>query len=72
MTSWLSFGPDGKIITNDSGSSDIENFEDATGSPWVPPILPEALSTDFIDGNGNKVDLDVISGKTLGFYFSAH
>jgi len=50
----------------------MENFEDAAGFPWVPPTFAEALGTDFIDRDDNKVGLEAIQGKTLGLYFSAH
>merc|ERR1712183_398723 len=59
-------------ITTDGRSAVMENFEDAAGFPWVPPTFAEALGTDFIDRDDNKVGLEAIQGKTLGLYFSAH
>merc|ERR1719188_783112 len=46
---------------------------DPTGAkfPWIPPTLSEALPANFLKGTG-KVGKEVIEGKTLGLYFSAH
>jgi len=65
-------GPDGKLITKEGRSKVMENFEDCAGFPWAPMTLWEALGDSFLRQDGTTAGKEVLEGKTLGLYFSAH
>jgi len=64
-------GEDGETITT-AGRKAISSDPSGEKFPWKPPTIREALSGDFVDGSGKTVQLDALSGKKIGLYFSAH
>jgi nucleoredoxin len=72
IPSLVVLGPDGAVVTTDGRTAVMENFETADGFPWIPPTFHDALGKDLITKDGSKVTTDVLKGKTVGLYFSAH
>ena len=55
-------GEDGETITT-GGRKAISSDPSGEKFPWKPPTIKEALSGDFVDGSGQTVALESLSGK---------
>ena len=66
-------GETGEVITKDGRSAVMEDTEGAN-FPWKPPTVWEALGDEFMQGDGDSVELSTLrgEGKVIGLYFSAH
>jgi len=64
--------PNGLLVTTDGRDAVMANFDTAAGFPWVPPTFHEVLGNEFVTKDGSMVTADVLKGKTVGLYFSAH
>lgn len=45
---------------------------EAKDFPWRPKLLSELIGTEFLTKSGGIAGEEVIRGKTLALYFSAH
>lgn len=63
-------GEDGAVITAE-GREEVNDDPEGRNFPWRPKALSEILGSDFITKEGMR-GKDVIQGKTLALYFSAH
>ncbi|ELU09340.1 hypothetical protein CAPTEDRAFT_174065 [Capitella teleta] len=61
----------GKMVTK-NGRGIVNSNPEGTGFPWKPKSLAEILEGTLKKGSGTIDSQEAISGKILGFYFSAH
>ncbi|CAM9334577.1 unnamed protein product [Hapterophycus canaliculatus] len=61
----------GAIITTD-GREAVGDDPEARDFPWRPKALSELIGTEFLTTSGNIAGEEVVRGKTLALYFSAH
>lgn len=61
---------DGSVITTD-GRSEVMADPEGERFPWNPKTFAEVIGDKFLR-RGETVGKDVLEGKTLGLYFSAH
>lgn len=61
----------GTVITTD-GRSAVGEDPEGKDFPWRPKPLSELIGTEFLTSSGVLAGEEVIRGKTLALYFSAH
>lgn len=63
--------PNGGVITTD-GRSMVGDDPEGKDFPWRPKPLSELIGKEFLSKSGSVCGEEVIRGKTLALYFSAH
>ncbi|CAM9377780.1 unnamed protein product [Ectocarpus sp. 4 AP-2014] len=62
---------DGSVITPD-GREVVGDDPEGKDFPWRPKPLSELIGTEFVTKPGTLAGQEVVRGKTLALYFSAH
>ncbi|KAJ9470929.1 putative nucleoredoxin 3 [Diplonema papillatum] len=66
------FTKEGEVVTREGVQNVMEDREFAS-FPWRPPTFADAMPKTFIKKDGSTVNTDdVLKGKTVGIYCSAH
>jgi len=66
-------GSTGELITT-KGREAVAEDPKGNDLPWRPPTVWDCLGTEFLNGEGDSVELEEIKSesKYIGLYFSAH
>ena len=60
------------LVQNWKGGKSSSSEPTAVAKREISPGLAEMLPEQILDSSGKKISRDELSGKTVGFYFSAH
>jgi len=72
IPSLVILGPDGKVITKD-GRAAVSSDPTGAQMPWRPKSLQEILpGAKLLGKDGAEHSSDILQGKCIAYYFSAH
>jgi nucleoredoxin len=71
IPSLILLGPDGSVYSQD-GREVVMSDPEGAGFPYAPRLLSEVLGNEFVYNSGSAAPEDLLEGKYVFLYFSAH